>query len=348
MEPSNERNESPTKELILSGRRGRNRMYKKRPRSYRKLKRSKTEIKENQPEITSVCDANTGSGGTGTGSLPIEQKLNEHHQKIEPVENPQSSLAHSLKNLQKLHLNIPKLDTPEFLAGSLKKCRSSPKSQTIQDGDFSDFETNEESLDENDAFLHSNSKVVSKSVKILRESYSNSKVSSLTERSIDENEEFEVRNRSASLNECKTFESATDEKGFSIQSKFEDALSEQTVADLNHSLDECMAKNAKDTSPQVLFTTFIASSELKETLVNFRLLCKVLKVQTSFCRSRTFRLIQSNLPNAELWPKMWKYLNEKSKMTIYGKQVICMNKNVLVIGAGPCGLRAAIECALLG
>jgi NADPH-dependent 2,4-dienoyl-CoA reductase/sulfur reductase-like enzyme len=46
--------------------------------------------------------------------------------------------------------------------------------------------------------------------------------------------------------------------------------------------------------------------------------------------------------------KLWLLLDKRAGQKEYKKQKACQHLRVLVIGAGPCGLRAAIECALLG
>ncbi|KAL5270890.1 hypothetical protein ACHWQZ_G001526 [Mnemiopsis leidyi] len=45
---------------------------------------------------------------------------------------------------------------------------------------------------------------------------------------------------------------------------------------------------------------------------------------------------------------IWKILDERVNHPVYNKNVICEGKRMLVIGAGPIGLRMAIECAFLG
>uniref|UniRef100_A0A915B0D0 F-actin monooxygenase n=2 Tax=Parascaris univalens TaxID=6257 RepID=A0A915B0D0_PARUN len=46
--------------------------------------------------------------------------------------------------------------------------------------------------------------------------------------------------------------------------------------------------------------------------------------------------------------KLWSQLDRRAEQKEYCGQKACTRLNVLVIGAGPCGLRSAIECALLG
>ncbi|VDK25488.1 unnamed protein product, partial [Anisakis simplex] len=46
--------------------------------------------------------------------------------------------------------------------------------------------------------------------------------------------------------------------------------------------------------------------------------------------------------------KLWSLLDKRAEQKEYCHQKACEKLSVLVIGAGPCGLRSAIECALLG
>ncbi|VDK67567.1 unnamed protein product [Litomosoides sigmodontis] len=46
--------------------------------------------------------------------------------------------------------------------------------------------------------------------------------------------------------------------------------------------------------------------------------------------------------------KLWSLLEKRAEQREYCHQKACERLSVLVIGAGPCGLRSAIECALLG
>jgi hypothetical protein len=46
--------------------------------------------------------------------------------------------------------------------------------------------------------------------------------------------------------------------------------------------------------------------------------------------------------------QLWGHLDKRRQQKVYQNQTVCRGMNVLIVGAGPCGLRAAIECALLG
>ena len=101
-------------------------------------------------------------------------------------------------------------------------------------------------------------------------------------------------------------------------------------------------------SPLQLFTQFSNSLELAEILLTFKQLCNLCQVDSSACRTRTFKNLAPHLMSSKAFVHVARILGGKMKMTVYSKQNVCLAKNVVVIGAGPCGLRAAIECALLG
>lgn len=45
---------------------------------------------------------------------------------------------------------------------------------------------------------------------------------------------------------------------------------------------------------------------------------------------------------------MFKKFDARANHKVYAKGRACASTRVLIIGAGPCGMRAAIECQLLG
>ena len=55
--------------------------------------------------------------------------------------------------------------------------------------------------------------------------------------------------------------------------------------------------------------------------------------------------LQTTLPHK--YKAVWDIFEKRSKLKVYGKG-IAKPYNVLVIGAGPCGLRTAVETQLLG
>ncbi|XP_071013891.1 F-actin-monooxygenase mical2b isoform X8 [Oncorhynchus clarkii lewisi] len=95
-----------------------------------------------------------------------------------------------------------------------------------------------------------------------------------------------------------------------------------------------------------LFENFIQASTCKGTLQSFNLLCRLLDLdpqdhETFYCSLKT-RL--TSWRAKALWTKLDKRTCHKE----YKKGQACVGTKCLIIGGGPCGLRTAIELALLG
>ncbi|XP_065222209.1 F-actin-monooxygenase Mical isoform X2 [Planococcus citri] len=95
-----------------------------------------------------------------------------------------------------------------------------------------------------------------------------------------------------------------------------------------------------------LFDKFCGAATLKTILCNYRNLCEILNLKpTNF--PQFYPKLKSKLCSwraQALWNKFDKRANHKC----YNRGKACPNTRVLIIGAGPCGLRAAIEAQLLG
>lgn len=103
--------------------------------------------------------------------------------------------------------------------------------------------------------------------------------------------------------------------------------------------------NLRIRTPVELFDSFIRASDLVETITVFKQLCSSLNINP-----KNYKTIYQSLKN-ELtsWKarSLWTKLDKRAEHKDYtGKP--CSRNKVLVIGAGPCGLRVAIEAALLG
>ena len=88
------------------------------------------------------------------------------------------------------------------------------------------------------------------------------------------------------------------------------------------------------------------AATLKSILRTFRYLCDVLRLKPQewpFFYPKLKSKLTSWKANA-LWAKFDKRASHK----VYMKGKACAGQRVLVIGAGPCGLRTAIEAQLLG
>jgi hypothetical protein len=94
-----------------------------------------------------------------------------------------------------------------------------------------------------------------------------------------------------------------------------------------------------------LFNKFCDSNDLQEVLTTFQSLCT--EAQISNTQSGFYNQLKSKLSN---WrsKSLWEILDKKVDCPVYDRQSVCEGANVLVVGAGPCGLRFAVEAALLG
>lgn len=98
-------------------------------------------------------------------------------------------------------------------------------------------------------------------------------------------------------------------------------------------------------TPDELFDAFLQSSDLGDTLDVFRKLC--LSVDVNPRNHKTlYASLKSKLTSWKC-KSLWTRLDKRVEHKDY-KNKPCVKNKVLIIGAGPCGLRTAIEAALLG
>ncbi|XP_030579797.1 F-actin-monooxygenase MICAL2 isoform X2 [Archocentrus centrarchus] len=95
-----------------------------------------------------------------------------------------------------------------------------------------------------------------------------------------------------------------------------------------------------------LFENFIQASTCKGTLQAFNVLCRCLNLDpvehSTFYNSLKTKV--TSWKAKALWSKLDKRMSHKD----YKKGQACVGTKCLIIGGGPCGLRTAIELALLG
>ncbi|XP_062405077.1 F-actin-monooxygenase mical2b isoform X1 [Sardina pilchardus] len=95
-----------------------------------------------------------------------------------------------------------------------------------------------------------------------------------------------------------------------------------------------------------LFESFVLASTCKGTLQAFNIMCRQLELDPldheTFYSSLKARV--TSWKAKALWSKLDKRTNHKE----YKKGAACAGTKCLIIGGGPCGLRTAIELALLG
>uniref|UniRef100_A0A4W6E235 F-actin monooxygenase n=1 Tax=Lates calcarifer TaxID=8187 RepID=A0A4W6E235_LATCA len=95
-----------------------------------------------------------------------------------------------------------------------------------------------------------------------------------------------------------------------------------------------------------LFDNFVQATTCKGTLKAFQELCEHLEVKPTEYRV-FYHKLKSKL-NYWKAKALWAKLDKRASHKEYKKGRACANSKCLIIGAGPCGLRTAIELAFLG
>ena len=98
-----------------------------------------------------------------------------------------------------------------------------------------------------------------------------------------------------------------------------------------------------------LFDQFFQATTLRQCQSIFYQICVTESIDTTDHASiyPSLRKIDQGKANSKA-EKLWTLLDKRRAFPEYSRQQPCASMNVLIIGAGPCGLRAAIEAAFLG
>nr|XP_055171343.1 F-actin-monooxygenase MICAL3 isoform X2 [Nyctereutes procyonoides] len=106
------------------------------------------------------------------------------------------------------------------------------------------------------------------------------------------------------------------------------------------------SKNETVNHAHVLFDRFVQATTCKGTLRAFQELCDHLELKPKDYRS-FYHKLKSKL-NYWKAKALWAKLDKRGSHKDYKKGKACTNTKCLIIGAGPCGLRTAIDLSLLG
>nr|XP_025707605.1 F-actin-monooxygenase MICAL3 isoform X1 [Callorhinus ursinus] len=106
------------------------------------------------------------------------------------------------------------------------------------------------------------------------------------------------------------------------------------------------SKNETMNRAHVLFDRFVQATTCKGTLKAFQELCDHLELKPKDYRS-FYHKLKSKL-NYWKAKALWAKLDKRGSHKDYKKGRACANTRCLIIGAGPCGLRTAIDLSLLG
>ncbi|XP_055349222.1 protein-methionine sulfoxide oxidase mical3a-like isoform X2 [Paramacrobiotus metropolitanus] len=96
-----------------------------------------------------------------------------------------------------------------------------------------------------------------------------------------------------------------------------------------------------------LFEDFCAAVSLKHIVGYFQQFCECVKLRPNDYRTFYGRL-RERMSFSWKWKHFQNKLDKRAAQKEYGKGQICSGNKVLIVGAGPCGLRMAVEAALLG
>ncbi|KAM4746751.1 F-actin-monooxygenase MICAL3 [Rhinophrynus dorsalis] len=106
------------------------------------------------------------------------------------------------------------------------------------------------------------------------------------------------------------------------------------------------SRSEKGNQAHVLFDRFVQATTCKGTLKSFQELCDYLELKPRDYRS-FYHKLKSKL-NYWKAKALWSKLDKRGCHKDYKKGKACPNTKCLIIGAGPCGLRTAIELSFLG
>ncbi|XP_050390831.1 F-actin-monooxygenase MICAL3 [Patella vulgata] len=104
--------------------------------------------------------------------------------------------------------------------------------------------------------------------------------------------------------------------------------------------------NPEEANLSTCFDKFVRCESLKDTIRLFKILSGLIDVDLKDNRN-----VYSNIKNkVNTWRAraLWEKLDLRVSQQIYEDKAACTNLKALIIGAGPCGLRSAIEIALMG
>ncbi|XP_071943434.1 protein-methionine sulfoxide oxidase mical3b-like isoform X3 [Antedon mediterranea] len=94
------------------------------------------------------------------------------------------------------------------------------------------------------------------------------------------------------------------------------------------------------------FEKFMTASTFKGITIAFKELCQAVDLKPT--DYKTFYVNLKSRVNSWKAKSLWAKLDKRANRKEYKKPKPCYDTNVFIIGAGPCGLRTAIEAALLG
>ncbi|KAL6107293.1 mical2 [Pungitius sinensis] len=96
----------------------------------------------------------------------------------------------------------------------------------------------------------------------------------------------------------------------------------------------------------VLFENFVQATTCKGTLQAFSILCRQLELDP-LDYANFYGFLKAAISTWKV-KALWTKLDKRAQHKVYNQNKACQGTRCLIIGGGPCGLRTAIELALLG
>lgn len=107
-----------------------------------------------------------------------------------------------------------------------------------------------------------------------------------------------------------------------------------------------MASPTSSNPAHAHFESFLQAQQCRDVLTSFQGLCEALGLHPGGGLSQYHKIkAQLNYWSAK---SLWAKLDKRASHSVYQQGRACLNIKCLVVGAGPCGLRAAVELAMLG
>ncbi|XP_041986423.1 F-actin-monooxygenase Mical isoform X5 [Aricia agestis] len=96
-----------------------------------------------------------------------------------------------------------------------------------------------------------------------------------------------------------------------------------------------------------MFDHFCSAGTMKQILALHREICNTLNLKPNRLPD-FYPKLKAKLASSWKAQALFKKFDARANHKVYGKGRLCTLNKVFIIGAGPCGMRAAIECQLLG
>ena len=189
------------------------------------------------------------------------------------------------------------------------------------------------------------------SVEAVLNGESDLKESRNSESSSEVNTNYRIESDGTILNQHPTHHSAGDavlDRGSTLEALCDASLN--TNSNLEASIDEALNERScvhEDMSLEELYNRFSKAKELDKIMESFAELTN--RVQLTHARGFALYIeLKSKLGKVWKAIELFDLLDKRARQKEYKQQTAAQHRRVLIVGAGPIGLRTALDCAFLG